>query len=74
MMVAHWFTQLERGEFPIERAALGCCDLSVLHVAGEWQWLVRCDGRDIAEGAARDAVDAQRQAEAVAHELVRYLR
>ena len=65
MMVAHWFTQLERGGFPIERV-LGAYDLSLLHVAGEWQWLVRRDGRDI---AARDAVDAQRQAEAVALQL-----
>jgi hypothetical protein len=42
-------------------------NLSLLHVAGEWQWLVRCDGRDVAEGAARSADDAQRQAEVAAH-------
>jgi hypothetical protein len=56
--------------FPVERAALGSCDLSVLHVGGEWQWLVRHAGRDVAEGAARAAVDAQRQAEAVALKLL----
>jgi len=67
--MTHWFTHLERGGFPIERAALGTCDLSVLHVGGEWQWLVRQAGRDVAEGAARTSVDAQRQAEAVALEL-----
>jgi hypothetical protein len=45
---AHWFTQHERGGFPVERAALGSCDLSVR----EWQWPVRQDGRDVKEGAA----------------------
>jgi hypothetical protein len=33
----------------IERAALGSCDLSILHVGGEWQWLVRQAGRDVVE-------------------------
>jgi hypothetical protein len=64
--MTHWFTHLEHGGFPIERAALGSCDLSILHVGGEWQWLVRQAGRGLAEGAARTAVDAQRQAEAIA--------
>ena len=32
-MTAQWFTQHEDGGFPIARAALGSCDLSVLHVA-----------------------------------------
>jgi hypothetical protein len=50
-------------------AALGSCDLSVLHVSGEWQWLVRQAGRDVAEGAARTFVDAQQQVGAVALEL-----
>jgi hypothetical protein len=67
--MTHWFTHLEHGGFPIERAALGSCDLSVLHVGGEWQWLIRQAGRDLAESAARTAVDARRQAEAVALEL-----
>lgn len=66
MALAHWFTQHKHGGFPVERAALGSCDLSMLHIGGEWQWLVRRDGRDVAEGAARAASDAQRQAEAVA--------
>src|SRR5215468_385054 len=66
MTTAHWFTQHERGGFPIEKAALGSCDLSILHVGGEWQWLVRQAGRDVAEGAARTADDARRAAEAVA--------
>jgi hypothetical protein len=69
MTTAHWFTLHEHGGFPIECAALGACDLSVLHVGGEWQWLVRQAGHDVAEGAARDQVDAQRQAEAVALQL-----
>jgi hypothetical protein len=29
-----------RRRIPVERGAVGSCDLSVLHVAGEWQWLV----------------------------------
>jgi hypothetical protein len=36
MMTAHWFTQDEHGGFPIEPTALGSCDLSILHVGGEW--------------------------------------
>jgi hypothetical protein len=48
-MTAYWFTQREAGGFPVERAVLGAWDVSVLHVAGEWQWLVRRDGRDVAE-------------------------
>jgi hypothetical protein len=63
---AKWFTQQEHGGFPVERAALGSCDLSILHVGGEWQWLVRQAGRDVAEGAAPAVVDAQRQAEEAA--------
>lgn len=67
--MAHWFTQHEHGGFPIEQAAVGGCDLSVLHVGGEWQWLVRHDGRDMAEGAARAGADARHQAEAVARKI-----
>jgi hypothetical protein len=40
--------------------------ISALHVGGEWQWLVRQAGRDVAEGAAPRLVDAQREAETVA--------
>lgn len=72
MTTAHWFTQHERGGFPIERAALGSCELSVLHVGGEWQWLVRQAGRDVAEGAARTAGDARREAVAAAAALRTY--
>jgi hypothetical protein len=39
-MAALWFTEKEDVGFPTEKAAVGCCDLSVLHVGGEWQWLV----------------------------------
>jgi hypothetical protein len=60
MTLARWFTAHEYGFFPIERAALGACDLSVLHVGGEWQWLVRRDGHDVAEGAARACPRASR--------------
>jgi hypothetical protein len=34
MTTAQWFTHREHGGFPIERAALGSCDLSVLYVGG----------------------------------------
>jgi hypothetical protein len=50
----------------VRRAALGDCDLSVLHVGCEYHWLVRRDGRGVAEGAAPDLADARRPAEAVA--------
>jgi hypothetical protein len=74
-MKACWFTSHEQGGFPVERAALGSCDLSVLHIAGEWQWLVRQDGRDIGEGAALSADDAKLEAETVAlKRLPRYDR
>jgi hypothetical protein len=66
MTTAHWFTHKEHGGFPVEKAALGCCDLSVLRVAGNWEWLVRQAGRDVTEGTARTAVDAKREAENVA--------
>jgi hypothetical protein len=66
MTLARWFTTHEYGSFSIECAALGACDLCVLHVGGEWQWLVRCAGRDVAEGAARAEREAREQAEAAA--------
>jgi hypothetical protein len=69
MTIAHWFTQREHGGFPVERASLGSCDLSMMHIGGEWQWLVRQDGRDVAEGTAPAADDARRQAEAAALKL-----
>ena len=70
MTLVHWFTQHEHGGFPIERAVLGACDLSVLYIGGEWQWRVRRHGRDTAEGIARTALDAREQAEAVALSLI----
>jgi hypothetical protein len=38
----------------------------VLHVAGEWQWLVRRGGQDVGEGAAPTADEARRAAIAAA--------
>ena len=38
--------------FPVEQAMIGECDLSVVFVGGEWQWLVMCRGREVAEGGA----------------------
>jgi hypothetical protein len=69
MTTVQWLTQHEDGGFPIARAALGSCDLSVLRIGDEWHWLVRRDGRDVADGAARSAVDARRAVEAIALEL-----
>jgi hypothetical protein len=69
-MKAHWFTVHEQGGFPVERAALGSCDLSVLHIAGVWQWLVRQDGRDVREGAASSCDGAKLEAETVAVKLL----
>jgi hypothetical protein len=69
-MKAYWFTVHEQGGFPVERAALGSCDLSVLRIAGEWQWLVRQDGRDVMEGAAPSVDDAKEEAEALALSLL----
>ena len=69
-MKACWFTVREQGGFPVERAALGPCELSALHVGGEWQWLVRQDGCDVAEGSASSSEAARREAEAVALKLL----
>jgi hypothetical protein len=66
MTAAYWYTHKEQGGFSIEKAALGPCDLSVLHVGGNWEWLVRMGGSDVAEGTARQLADAKHQAEAVA--------
>jgi len=46
MTLSHWFTHRKHGGFPIEKAALGSCDLSVFYVGGEWEWLVRQEGCD----------------------------
>jgi hypothetical protein len=73
-MQAYWFEHREQGGFPVLRAAVGDCDLSALLVAGEWQWLVRRGGRDVAEGAAPSAVDARRLAEAGALETLTLTR
>jgi hypothetical protein len=69
MTQAYWFEHHERGGFPVLLAAVGDCGLSVLHVGDEYHWLVRREGRDVAEGAADSAEEAQRQAEAVAREV-----
>lgn len=64
--MAHWFTQDELLGYPVERAELSGCDLSVLYIDGEWQWLVQREGEDLAEGACRTEDDARMQAEAAA--------
>jgi hypothetical protein len=70
MLLAYWFTQNDYHGFPVELAALGGFDLSVMFIGGEWQWLVRHEGRDVAEGAARACLAAKQQAEAVARRLL----
>jgi hypothetical protein len=64
-----WSIHNERGGFPVEGPEIGAFRLLVLYAAGEWQWLVREDGRDVAEGAARAARAARQQAEAMALRL-----
>jgi hypothetical protein len=65
-MKAYWFKVEEKGGFPVERAALGSCELSVMHIAGEWQWLIRQDGRDVKKGSAPLLTVAKLEAETVA--------
>ena len=68
--MAYWFVQQrEAGGFPIERAEVGNCELSVLFVGGEWQWLVRRGRHNLAEGVARASRAARQQAEAMAHRI-----
>jgi hypothetical protein len=70
MLLADWFTQKQLCGFPMECAALGGCDLSVLCVAGEWQWLVRHAGRDVAEGIGPGYLAAKQQAEDAAKQFL----
>jgi hypothetical protein len=70
MTTAHWFTDCERGGFPVEKAVVGGCDLTVAFIGGGWQWLVRCQGRVVVEGAARSAEGAKEQAESVARSFL----
>jgi hypothetical protein len=67
--MARWFTQYELFGFPVELAEVGDCELRVCFVGGEWQWLIRCEGQDVAEGAARTCLGAKQQAENAARRL-----
>jgi hypothetical protein len=69
MIRVYWCEPAEQGGFPLQRAAVGDCDLSVLRVGDEYHWLVRPDGRDVAEGRAGTVDEARRQAEAAAQAL-----
>ena len=66
MAMARWFTAYEADGFPIECAALAGCGLAVAFVAGEWQWLMRRDGCDVAKSSARACLAAKQQAEGAA--------
>ena len=68
-MLADWHTRHDRNGFPLERATLGTFDLAVAFVGGEWQWLLRGDGRDLAEGAERAELAAQLAVEQAAVRL-----
>jgi hypothetical protein len=68
--MAYRFTQYDLFGFPVEKAALGDCDLSVMFIGGNWEWLVRHDGRDIVEGSARCAAAAKQQAEDAARRFL----
>ena len=65
-LMAQWFMQDELLGYPVERAAVSGCDLSVLYIDGEWQWLVQRCGEDLAEGACCTGDVARMQAEAAA--------
>jgi hypothetical protein len=69
-MISLLVHESREGGSPVGRAALGSCGLSVLHIVGEWQWLVRQDGRDVAEGASSSCDDPRQEAEAVALQLL----
>ena len=65
--MAHWFTHEEHGTAAVVRkAAVADYDLSVMWIDGAAYWLVRRDGRDVAEGKAssvdRACIDAEREA------------
>jgi hypothetical protein len=67
LTLAYWFAEHEAGGLPVERAALGAADLSAMNLGGgQWSWLVRRDGRDVAEGIAASLAEAQQAAEAAA--------
>jgi hypothetical protein len=68
--MAYWFTQYDLFGFPGELATLGDCDLSVMFVGGNWEWLVRHDGRDVAEGSPRCSAAAKQQAEDMARRFL----
>jgi hypothetical protein len=40
---SHWFSGISRG-VPVQRAALGKADLSVIHIGPRWSWVVRRGG------------------------------
>lgn len=64
--MTYWFTTRDAGSFPIERAAVGDCDLSIMRIGDTWRWFVSLSGRDVAKGSSGSAADARRQAETVA--------
>jgi hypothetical protein len=68
--MAYWLTQYDLFGFPAELSARGECDLSVMFIGGNWEWLVRHDGRDVAEGSARCAAAAKQQAEDAAQRFL----
>ena len=72
MTQAHWMTVEEHGTAAmVKRAAVAGYDLSVMWLDGAAYWLVRRDGRDVAEGTAssldRACIDAEREALTALH-------
>jgi hypothetical protein len=59
--MVEWFTQYDLFGFPADKATVGGCELSVAFVGGQWQWLVRCEGRDVAERPARSGRGAKQR-------------
>jgi hypothetical protein len=67
--MTRWIAEVEYGGVMIERASVGGCDLEVMRVDDKFRWLVRQDGRHVAENIAADLIEARHQAEAVARML-----
>ena len=63
MIQACWFEHKEQGGFPLQRATVGDCDLSVLPLGlRRWSWLMRRAGVALAEGEAYSLVASQEAA------------
>ena len=63
-----WFDQ-KGADFPTQFATVAGCDLSVMRFQDQSHWLVRRDGRDMAEGMTAGTDAAKQAAELAALDL-----